>query len=239
LEQIVLRELTGETSISCALESAIGCSSGAGPFVCGASTPACGCSRFGAWLSDTLGVASASLGEQICQLGLEAGEQELVTSLSRLSSDGSSDTFVLADIVGLLSDADFDLKTDRIDAANAGTFVIDGDAARFTASMFGTGERQTCTNNASCGAGETCQPQVAVLNDCDGRLVCAPRVGTGTSDEGCITGADCGSGSCLGTRCFEACAADNECPGALRCSDVAVDLIVDNSVEFAVTACGM
>lgn len=250
LNHVVFPSIAGQNSFACTMEALMGCD-GPGTFVCGgASTGVCGCATVGAWLSDsTNGFISESIGTSICQVALLAAESEIEDRLEALTYNGDDDTYFMADIVGLISDSDKDLQTDVVDAGNVASLYVDASAnpvpTSFTGDMFAEIERTACTSDAACSAGNSCQVRRDVLDDCEGRTVCVPRVGPGAAGQACTQGSQCGTGVCIGAtstvqgKCFATCGSDSDCPGSMSCGIDAVDVSIGTAVSVSVNACGM
>lgn len=240
INHIVLPELTGQNSMECALESAIGCSdAAAGTFSCGTTTPGCGCARFGEWLAGTLNLGDPAAGEALCGVAIDLGVEQIEAQLASLTTTGSDDFFVTADIVGLLADEDRDLQTDELNGGNSGAFHIQGESSAFSAGMYGQLERELCVADAGCGASETCQPKLDVLDDCEGRLVCVSKFGDGGAMASCSAADQCAGGACVNSRCFQACEGDSDCPGTMSCGADAASIAVSDTVDLVASACGM
>jgi len=244
LNQFVLPELTGQSSIECAVESMLGCN-GAGEFACGqpnssTNTDPCGCDRLGAWLENEVGSAIAGLGVGACQAAMDSAATYVENELADMVFSGSDNDHILMAATALLSDDDRDLQTDLIEGTTAGSYVRNGIGSPFTGGFKADIERTLCTSDTACQTNDSCQARFHPLDTCTGRQVCVRRVGDRVAGEGCTADDQCSTGTCLnGTTCFTACGEDLDCPGSLTCGIDAAEIVVTDTATLTVNACGL
>jgi hypothetical protein len=248
VETFMLPALTGEESIECAVESLFGCD-GEGVFDCGAvgsttstdpDADACGCARVGQWLAEqlrSLGL-SETAGESICELALDRTAEYLRTRVGELAWDGTDGQYLTFSAEGTLSDDDLDVRTDLLEAATVGIVsAMDGVSTSFTGDLVADRERAACVADASCAGNESCRVFFHPQDDCSGREVCGPSVGTRRAHQGCTVDTQCKSGTCLDNgRCFTACSENADCPSTrMECESASVP--VGDRASLDVMAC--
>jgi hypothetical protein len=252
LNQFVFPAITGQDNLACAAESLFGCEDG-GEFVCGGqNVGVCGCDRVGAWVSDTLsGLTSLdpSTAAQACDFGLQALEALFVDRLNGLEYEGGDTNYMTMAVDGSISDSDMNLKADLLSGEGVGyvsqpfpnpanDWEIEVVTTDFTADVYGDMKRVSCSANSDCGSNETCQVRAQVLDECNGRQVCAVEVGALDVGAACVRDNQCGSGVCMDNNtCFGACESDEQCGDALNCAEAFTAVTIGDTASLVVNAC--
>lgn len=212
LQNVVLQNLTGQATFAGAMESVFGCDGG---------TPArCGCDRLGAWMNTVIGSGLGGLGgTELCRLAISAMASIVEGQLNVVTLAALNEASLRTQFDALFSDTDFDLQTDAISGTTRGRMIMGNYQGPFTGTIKGSLMRTPCVADNGCGSGQACVLVTDVLNDCTGRRVCGPRVGTRVAGEGCIHHSDCATGVCLDSHlCMSTCGIDLDCPGTLNCT---------------------
>ncbi|MBI3179288.1 MAG: hypothetical protein HYZ27_06475, partial [Deltaproteobacteria bacterium] len=117
LNEWVLPEITGQSTLDCAVESLFGCD-GLGQFACGApnsslTSDPCGCTRAGNWIDQALGMPG--IGEPACDLAVAAAADQIESQLGALAWSGSGNDSIAIELAATWSDSDRDLHMDVFD----------------------------------------------------------------------------------------------------------------------------
>jgi hypothetical protein len=238
LENVILPQVTGVPNVTMpeAIELLFGCDP--------VHPTVCGCDRVGAWIDDKLAWLGLppGTGAPVCDLTVTAISEQFEQALVGLTWNGTETSYFMMGIEGVLADADLDLRTDKLTGGVSGKLYLDGSSSDFTGDLYGDMERRACLKDGVCTAYEACRAGVDVLNDCEGRLVCMPRVGDRVAGQNCSAQSQCKSGVCLGTgataTCFTTCDQNADCPNALACGQLSVNITVTPTVVLTANACG-
>ncbi|MBI5510058.1 MAG: hypothetical protein HY903_14975 [Deltaproteobacteria bacterium] len=233
-ENLMLPAITGHNNLPDAIASLFGCDP--------ANPTVCGCARVGAWVDDFTG--QPGLGAGVCTLAVTAISEQLEASVVGMRSSGTDTTYFMMGIEAVLSDADLDLRTDKLTGGVSGKLYVEGTTGDFTGDLYGDIQRRACAKDATCTSYEACRAGLDVLDDCEGRLVCMPRVGDRVAGQNCSAASQCKTGVCLGTgvnaTCFTTCDQSGDCPNSLACGQNAVTVTVTTAppVTLQANACG-
>jgi hypothetical protein len=249
LNEFVFPAVTGQDNLACAAESLFGCEDG-GEFVCGGqSTGVCGCDRVGAWVADLTGSIDPAMVSQGCGFGMQAIGALFEDQLSGLEYEGGDSNYMTMTVDGTISDSDMDLKADILTGEGVGfvsqpfpnpanDWAMEVVTTDFSADVNGDMQRVTCVADSECETNESCQVRAQVLDECNGRQVCAVKVGALEAGSVCVRDNQCGSGLCLDNNtCFGACESDDQCDDALSCAADFTAVSIGDNGSLTVNAC--